>query len=84
MLNAFKMVAEKNYTTVANSIIGMPDETRELIFDTINLMSHSKNNALHKYLLMPPAYYKYHDEGPFLYYAKIIEKITRIIKIYSI
>jgi anaerobic magnesium-protoporphyrin IX monomethyl ester cyclase len=34
---AFKMVADKNYTTCANSIIGMPDETRELIFDTINL-----------------------------------------------
>jgi anaerobic magnesium-protoporphyrin IX monomethyl ester cyclase len=37
MVNAFKMVADKNYTTVANSIIGMPDETRSLIFDTINL-----------------------------------------------
>jgi len=42
MRNAFNMVAEKNYTTVANSIIGMPDETRELIFDTINL-----NRSLH-------------------------------------
>ena len=37
MHQAFKMVADKNYTTCANSIIGMPDETRELIFDTINL-----------------------------------------------
>ncbi len=37
MIKAFKMVADKNYTTCANSIIGMPDETRELIFDTINL-----------------------------------------------
>lgn len=36
MLRAFDIAAEKSYTTVANSIIGMPDETRELIFDTIN------------------------------------------------
>ena len=37
-IKAFEMVADKKYTTVANSIIGMPDETRELIFDTINLV----------------------------------------------
>jgi radical SAM superfamily enzyme YgiQ (UPF0313 family) len=36
-IESFKMVADKKYTTVANSIIGMPDETRSLIFDTINL-----------------------------------------------
>jgi len=36
-IKAFEVVADKNYTTVANSIIGMPDETRSLIFDTINL-----------------------------------------------
>jgi anaerobic magnesium-protoporphyrin IX monomethyl ester cyclase len=36
-LESFKMVADKKYTTVANSIIGMPDENRSLIFDTINL-----------------------------------------------
>jgi radical SAM superfamily enzyme YgiQ (UPF0313 family) len=28
-------MADKNYTAKANCIIGMPDETRELIFDTI-------------------------------------------------
>jgi radical SAM superfamily enzyme YgiQ (UPF0313 family) len=37
-VRAFEMVADKNYTSVANSIIGMPDETRDLIFDTIKLI----------------------------------------------
>tara|TARA_B100000029_G_C17019662_1_gene758035 strand:- start:76 stop:621 length:546 start_codon:yes stop_codon:yes gene_type:complete len=37
-IKAFEMVADKNYTVVANSIIGMPDENRELIFDTIRLI----------------------------------------------
>jgi anaerobic magnesium-protoporphyrin IX monomethyl ester cyclase len=35
MLNAFRSVAGRNFTTVANSIIGMPGETRDLVFDTI-------------------------------------------------
>jgi radical SAM superfamily enzyme YgiQ (UPF0313 family) len=37
-IKAFEMVADKKYTTVANSIIGMPDENRDLIFDTIKLV----------------------------------------------
>ena len=45
------------------------------IFPAINLMKHSKINGLDKFLLMPPAYYKYDDEGAYLFYAKIVEKI---------
>ena len=30
------MLADHKYTPKANCIIGMPDETRELIFDTVN------------------------------------------------
>ena len=37
-IKAFEMVADKKYTSCANSIIGMPDETRELIFDTIKFI----------------------------------------------
>jgi len=37
MIDSFRLCQDKKYTTVANSIIGMPDETRELVFDTINL-----------------------------------------------
>ena len=37
IINSFNAVAGRNYTTVANSIIGMPDETRDLILDTVEL-----------------------------------------------
>jgi anaerobic magnesium-protoporphyrin IX monomethyl ester cyclase len=35
MLDAFRACSGRSFVTVANSIIGLPDETRELIFDTI-------------------------------------------------
>ncbi|WP_193186394.1 B12-binding domain-containing radical SAM protein [Nisaea sediminum] len=35
MLTAFESAAGRSFTTVANSIIGMPDETRDLVFDTV-------------------------------------------------
>ena len=37
-IKAFEMLADKKYTSCANSIIGMPDETRDLIFDTIKFI----------------------------------------------
>ena len=37
MLEAFDYCAGRSFVTVANSIIGMPDETRDLVFDTIAL-----------------------------------------------
>ena len=38
MIECFNAVSGRKYTVVANSIIGMPDETRDLIFDTINFV----------------------------------------------
>ncbi len=35
MLEAFRAVAGRTYAANGNSIVGMPEETRELIFDTI-------------------------------------------------
>ena len=35
MLEAFRAVAGRRYVANGNSIIGMPDETRDLVFDTI-------------------------------------------------
>ncbi len=37
IVRAFKIVGESNFSTAANNIIGFPKETRELIFDTIEL-----------------------------------------------
>jgi len=35
MINAFNMTSGKNYVTVGNCIVGMPEENRKLIMDTI-------------------------------------------------
>ena len=43
--------------------------------ENIELMKHSINNGINRFLLMPPAYYKYNDEGAYSFYAKVIEKI---------
>ena len=55
-----------------NFIIGTGSNS---LLDSIGMMSHSKDNGLDKFLLMPPAYYKYNDEGAYLFYSKIIKKI---------
>ena len=49
--------------------------------DTINLMKISKTLDFDKFLIMPPAYYKYGDEEVINFYTKIINEIgqTNII-----
>ena len=43
--------------------------------ETINLMRISSSLGFDKFLLMPPAYYKYGDIEAINFYSKIIEKI---------
>ena len=43
--------------------------------DNIDLMKHSLNNGIDRFLMMPPAYYKYDDEGVYSFYANIIQKV---------
>ena len=43
--------------------------------DTINLMKISKTLHFNKFLIMPPAYYKYGDEEVINFYTKIINEI---------
>ena len=43
--------------------------------DTINLMRISLSNKLNKFLIMPPAYYKYEDDDVINFYSKIIEAL---------
>lgn len=43
-IKAFKMMADKKYVAVANCIIGMPDENRDLIFDTIKFVRKLPKN----------------------------------------
>ena len=43
--------------------------------ENIQLMKHSIMNGIDRFLLMPPAYYKYDDEGVYSFYADIINEI---------
>ena len=43
--------------------------------ETINLMKISTSLGFNKFLIMPPAYYKYGDIGAINFYSKIVEKI---------
>ncbi len=44
--------------------------------DTINFMSVANSLGFNKFLIMPPAYYKYGDLEVINFYSKIIEKIN--------
>ncbi len=43
--------------------------------ENVELMKHSLNNGIDRFLLMPPAYYKYGDDGAYSFYANIVQKI---------
>ena len=43
--------------------------------ETINLMKISTSLGFNKFLIMPPAYYKYGDNEVINFYSKIIDKI---------
>jgi len=43
--------------------------------ENIYLMKYSINNGIDRFLLMPPAYYKYEDDGAYAYYANVIQKV---------
>ena len=43
--------------------------------ENVELMKHSLNNGIDRFLLMPPAYYKYEDDGAYSFYANIVQKI---------
>ena len=43
--------------------------------ENVELMKHSLNNGIDRFLLMPPAYYKYNDEGAYSFYANVVQKV---------
>ena len=43
--------------------------------ENIQLMKHCINNGIDRFLLMPPAYYKYDDEGAYSFYANVVQKV---------
>ena len=43
--------------------------------ENIELMKHSLNNGIDRFLLMPPAYYKYDDDGAYSFYTNVVQKV---------
>ena len=43
--------------------------------ENIELMKHALDNGIDRFLLMPPAYYKYDDEGAYSFYANVVQKV---------
>ena len=43
--------------------------------ETIELMKHSIKNGLNHFLLMPPAYYKYDDNGAYSFFSNVVHKV---------
>jgi len=43
--------------------------------ENVELMKQSLNVGINRFLLMPPAYYKYDDDGVYSYYENLIQKV---------
>jgi len=43
--------------------------------ENIEIMKHSINNGKDQFLLMPPAYYKYGDDGVYSFYANVVQQV---------
>ena len=68
-----ELIEHLSYSSQKNNfIIGTGNNS---LSETINIMKHSTENGFNLFLLMPPAYYKYGDEGAYIYYSKIIDKV---------
>ena len=53
-------------------VIGTGDNS---LNENVELMKHSLNSGINQFLLMPPAYYKYGDEGAYSFYANIVQRV---------
>ena len=53
MLEAFKIVEKYEIAYTVNNIIGFPDETRELVFDTININRQINPATMNVYFFTP-------------------------------
>ncbi len=53
MLKAFSIVEKFKISYTVNNIIGFPDETRELIFDTININRQINPSTINCYIFAP-------------------------------
>ena len=62
----------KNNKFKDHFIIGTGDNS---LNENIELIKHSLHNGIDRFLLMPPAYYKYNDAGAYSFYSNVIQKV---------
>ena len=72
--NEKKKLIEKlnNSKFINHFIIGTGDNA---LNENVALMKHALSNGIDRFLLMPPAYYKYGDDGAYSFYANVVQKI---------
>ena len=56
-----------------NFIIGTGNNA---LNENIDLMKYSINNGVDRFLIMPPAYYKYSDNGTYSFYSDLIQNVS--------
>ena len=47
----------------------------EKINETVDLMNYTLKNGINRFLIMPPAYYKYGDEAVYAFFSNLIQKV---------
>ena len=68
-----KLIDKLNESKFKNNIIIGTGENA--LNENIEIMKHALKNKIDRFLLMPPAYYKYSDEGAYSFYANVIQRI---------
>lgn len=53
VIEAFKILEKIRIPVTVNNIVGFPDETRELVFDTINLNRKIRADSINAYFFVP-------------------------------
>ena len=68
-----KLIEKLNNNEFKNNfIIGTGNNS---LNENVEIMKHCLKNGIDQFLLMPPAYYKYGDEGAYAYFTNIINKV---------
>ena len=58
-----------------NFLIGTSDNSFN---ETVELIKFSLKNGFNRFLIMPPAYYKYGDDAAYVFFANIIQRVSDI------
>jgi radical SAM superfamily enzyme YgiQ (UPF0313 family) len=84
LIEGIKLIEKYNIPYTVNNIIGLPDETRELIFDTVELNRQMNPRTINCYLFVPykgTILYKYCIEKGYLDKGAKVHQLTDSVKL---